>query len=236
MADDRLNRLKENLAAVRNRIADACARCGRSPDSVRLVAVCKTVGPDAVRALYDLGQLDFGENRVQTGLPKIAALKDLREIRWHMIGHLQRNKAKKTIQEFRMIHSVDSEPLAAEIAARAGECRMTMPAMLEVNVSGEESKFGVKCADVAPLAGRIRRMDGIRLEGLMTMAPFTDDMEVCRGVFRTLRELRDSINADGDEPFMTELSMGMSQDFEIAVEEGSTCVRIGTALFEGWTD
>ncbi len=212
--------LAENLSSVRSRIAAACRRAGRDPSGVTLVAVTKTVGLEEVRTLRDLGVRDFGENRVQDGLPKALALP---EARWHFIGSLQRNKVRKVLSGFHVVHSVDSAELAAQVARVAEEATWHGEVLLEVNVAGEAQKGGIPAAEVEAF---VRGLKGLAVSGLMTMAPLDPDPEKARPVFRRLRELQGSLG-------LRHLSMGMSQDFEVAVEEGATMVRVGTALFEG---
>ena len=226
--DDRIAR---NLEAVRRRMGEAARRAGRKEGDARLVAVTKAVGEAEVRALFRLGAKDFGENRVADAEPKIAALAG-EPVRWHMIGHLQRNKVRRVVGRYCLVHSVDSERLLAEIASCAASRGMAQDVLLQVNVSGEESKFGMApeaLGDVLRLAGET---EGVRVAGLMTMAPLEGDPEASRPVFRALRELRDRFAAPGDPRLpMTELSMGMTQDYEVAIEEGATLVRVGSALF-----
>ena len=224
--------IERNLAEVRGRIADACVRVGRSPDEVTLVAVTKTVSVEVARTLFELGVADLGENRVQQTDEKVAGLSDL-AVRWHMIGHLQRNKAKRAVQIFDMIHSVDSARLAKEIDKCCGARGLRMPVLLQANVSGEETKSGVAAEEAADVAQRIREFPNLNLIGLMTMAPFVDDAETVRPIFQKLRALRDAIRETSDDEGFSELSMGMTQDYTVAVEEGATCVRIGSALFAG---
>jgi pyridoxal phosphate enzyme (YggS family) len=211
-----------NLSAVRARITAAAERVGRSPHDITLVGVSKTHSLDIVRAALDAGLRDFGENRVQEAAPKIHALREEDgPPRWHLVGHLQRNKVPAAIDLFDILHSVDSERLADAISVAA-----TRPVrvFIEVNVAAEETKFGVAPADVLKLADRLGRLPNVDLAGLMTVAPRVDDPEDVRPVFRALRELRDAIG-------LRELSMGMTDDFEVAVEEGSTLVRVGRAIF-----
>lgn len=226
-------RLSENLAGVRGRIAEACRRSAREAGSVRLVAVTKSVDIESARMLAELGQKDLGENRVQELARKEEALRGT-GIRWHMIGHLQTNKVKKALAATRFIHSVDSVRLAAEVSRHAGEMGIEPEILLEVNVSGEEAKSGLRASEAAETAGEIGRLANLRLVGLMTMAPIAENPEETRPVFAGLRELARKIGGmklPGVE--MRELSMGMSQDYEVAVEEGATLVRVGSALFEG---
>lgn len=210
------------IAAVRARIGAACDRGGRSPADVTLIAVSKTHAASTIAAAYSAGLRDFGENRVQEALPKIERLRaDGVTPRWHLIGHLQTNKVRAAIESFDILHSVDSERLARAISERADR---PVSVMIEVNVAGEASKFGVAPEDAPRLAERIRALPDIDLRGLMTVAPQADDPEDVRPVFRVLREMRDAMG-------LPELSMGMTDDFEVAIEEGSTLVRVGRALF-----
>lgn len=210
------------IIAVRERIARACERGGRDPAGVTLIGVSKTHPPDAIAAAHAAGLADFGENRVQEALPKIDALRD-RAVTpcWHLVGHLQTNKAKAAGGAFDILHSVDSERLADAIARHA---ERHISVLIEVNVAGETSKFGVAPRDAGALAERIARMPMLQLLGLMTVAPRADHPEDVRPVFRALRELRDATG-------LRELSMGMTDDYEVAVEEGATFVRVGRAIF-----
>ncbi|NOZ20120.1 MAG: YggS family pyridoxal phosphate-dependent enzyme [Planctomycetes bacterium] len=226
-------RLKENLADVRERMSAACRGAGRPDDAVTLVAVTKTVDAATTRMLYDLGVRELGENRTSQAEEKAAALSDL-DIRWHMIGHLQRNKVKKALPIFGMIHSVDSLRLAREIDKEARKRGMIMDVLIQANTSGEESKFGLAPEEALSLVKEAAGMAGLRVKGLMTMAPFYDNPEDCRPCFRALRELRDETAKAGIEKIdMKYLSMGMTNDFEIAIEEGADIVRVGSALFRG---
>ncbi len=226
--------ISRNLEDVRRRVDEACRRSGRSPGDVRLVAVTKAVGVEEIGILRDLGVSDFGENRVHVAAPKIAALSG--DLRWHMIGHLQRNKVKKALELFDVCHSLDSLILAEEISRRVQPVGKIVTLLVEVNTGGEAAKHGVEPQQARSLAMEASRLPGLRIVGLMTMAPFVDDMEVCRECFRKLRETADSIRADESETLrMEQLSMGMTQDFEVAVEEGATMVRVGSALFKGLT-
>jgi pyridoxal phosphate enzyme (YggS family) len=210
------------VEAVRARIAAACERAGRSPEACTLIAVTKTQTLAAIEAAYAAGLRDFGENRVQEARPKIAAAREAGvSARWHLIGHLQTNKVNAAIEAFDILHSVDSERLAQAISERAAG---PIEVLIEVNVGGEPSKSGVAPEAAVKLAERIGAFPNVGLSGLMTVARQTDDPEDVRPVFRRLRELRDAIG-------LRELSMGMTDDFEVAVEEGSTLVRAGRALF-----
>ncbi|MEK7248163.1 MAG: YggS family pyridoxal phosphate-dependent enzyme, partial [Chloroflexota bacterium] len=210
------------IAEARERIAAACARSGRSPDGVTIVAVTKGFGPDAVREAVAAGIRDIGENRVQEAEAKRAALADLPgDVRWHMIGHLQTNKVKTALNLFDTIQSVDSLHLAEAISRRAPA---PVSAFLEVNVAGEASKTGFSLAELPNAYETIARMPGLGLRGLMTVAPISASPEDVRPVFRTLAEQAQQLG-------LKELSMGMSDDYETAVEEGATHVRLGRALF-----
>ena len=230
------DRILANLREVRDRLAAAAARSGRAPRAVRLVAVTKTVGEDIVRLLAKAGQKDLGENRAQQLRDRAADLADLR-IAWHMIGRLQKKNVKYVVGAAAMIHSVDSVGLAEEIGKRAitmtGQAgrATSIPCLLEVN-SGEEQKAGVEPADAPAAARAIAATPGISLVGLMTMAPLAENPETARPVFAALRKLLEQINREAALPQpLTELSMGMTQDYEAAVEEGATIVRVGTALY-----
>ena len=221
--------IQHNLQIVRQRIAAACERVGRNPEEIVLVAVTKTVDPERINAAIDAGVTDIGENRVQEALQKFPLIKPSTR---HLIGHLQTNKVKKAVQIFDWIHSVDSFHLAEKISREAQNAGKILPVLLEVKTAPEETKFGVAPDEAKELARRVGTLPGIRLRGLMTIAPFTSEEEPVRESFRTLRVLRDEIGAAGFSGVeMDTLSMGMSNDFEIAIEEGATMVRIGTAIF-----
>ena len=231
MTDLQPERVVANLQYVRDRIAQAAARSGRGGDQVRLVAVTKTVSPATIRVLAEAGQTDVGENRAQQIRDRAAELADT-GVAWHMIGRLQRNKVKYVVPTCTMIHSVDSLRLAEAISKRAQAEGARATCLLEVNTSGEQTKTGVTPADAAALASQVAALEGIDLVGLMTMPPFVDDAETVRPLFVALRELREQLNRRADLPLpLTELSMGMTQDYETAIEEGATIVRVGTALF-----
>jgi len=224
--------LRRNLADVRERIAAACGRAGRSPDGVLLVAVTKTVAPEVVRVLARLGVTDIGENRVQQAQAKHDALGGTVGLRWHMIGHLQTNKVRHVLRLFERIHSVDSVHLAEAIESRAARDGLAVPVLIQCNTSGEASKSGVAPGDLPALLDHVAALDHLRLEGLMTMAPFVDDPETVRPCFAALRELAAASRERTGLP-LPHLSMGMTQDFEVAIEEGATMARIGSALFRG---
>ena len=223
--------LKDTIARVQERIAEACRRAGRRPGDVELVAVSKTVPPDRIRAAYDAGLRDFGENRVQEANSKRAALSDL-TVTWHLVGHLQTNKAKLARELFHCVHSLDSLRLAQKLDEAAVCSRDRLPVLIEVNLGEEQAKSGVREQDVLALAEQVGRLPTLELSGLMVLPPFFEDPEQARPFFRRLRELARTIEAANlPGVSMRELSMGMSHDFEVAVEEGATMVRIGTAIF-----
>jgi hypothetical protein len=219
--------LPERLALIRAEIARRQATGGWT-HPVTIVAVTKGFGPEAVTAARDAGLPDVGENRVQEALDKMAQVTDP-GIVWHLIGHLQRNKAKLIPGRFALVHSIDSLELAEELAKRAAAQGLRQRVLVQVNVAGEEQKSGCTPADAAPLARRIAALEALALEGLMTIAPLTDAPEVQRTTFRGLRQLRDALQQEG--LWVPTLSMGMSGDFATAVEEGATAIRLGTALF-----
>ena len=222
ISDETTTAIGSGIAGVRQRIAAACGRSRRDPRNVRLVAITKTRAANVIAEAYEAGLRDFGENRVQEAAPKIAELRDRGMApTWHLVGHLQRNKVTAALRHFDILHSVDSIALAEKISANA---ERPVRVLLEVNVARDPTKFGVSPSDTAALASQIGRLDRIELVGLMTVAPQTDDPESARPVFRQLRELADAIG-------LKELSMGMTDDFEVAVEEGSTLVRVGRAIF-----
>lgn len=220
--------VQSNLTAIRARMSVAARRVGRDPADVRLVAVTKSVDCDRIREVLAGGVLDLGENRVQEAEKKVAALGQ--SIRWHLVGHLQSNKARRAVYLFDLIHSVDSEALAVELSRRAEVAGRRVGCLLQVNVAREPTKFGVEPEQAPVLGRRVAALPGLRLTGLMTIAPLAADPEASRPVFRRLRELSAEIGAElgWERP---ELSMGMSQDFEVAIEEGATLVRVGSLLF-----
>jgi pyridoxal phosphate enzyme (YggS family) len=226
-----LNDIAANLAAIRERIAAAAAAAGRNPSSVGLLAVSKTFSADHVRAAYAEGQRDFGENKVQEALQKIEATADL-SIRWHLIGHLQSNKAKKAGSAFAAIHAIDSVDLVRRVEAAAVEHGARPDLFIQVDLAGETTKFGAPEAEVLAIARAAAECRAAVLKGLMLLPPWFDDPEQARPYFRRLRLLRDRLIEDGiDVAHMGELSMGMSHDFEVAIQEGATLVRVGTAIF-----
>jgi len=215
--------IERNLHRIQDRIRQACDRAGRNPDDARLIAVTKSVGLEEIRDLHALGVTHFGENRTETSGPKIEA--GLQPVHWHMIGSVQRRKAGAVAALFDTVDSVDRIEVAEALERRCAELNKTLQVLVEVNVSGEESKHGFAPDALENAVAALRRMKHLKLDGLMTMAPLAMDAEQARPVFSRLREL-------AKEHGLTELSMGMSNDFEVAIEEGATQVRIGSALFE----
>ena len=223
--------IADRLTEVRARIDRAARSAGRDPASVTLVAVSKTFPVAAVRQAYEAGQRDFGENRVQEALQKVGATSDL-DIRWHLLGHLQTNKARKAAPAFAMIQSVDSVELLQKLDAAAAEAGHTPDLLIQVDLAGEATKFGVPPADVPRLLEAAAVCGAARVVGLMTLPPLPERSEDARPWFRQLRDLRDGWLASGvPAAMLRQLSMGMSGDFEVAVAEGATLVRVGTAIF-----
>jgi len=225
-----MSSLHENLESVREKIATAAARSGRDSSEVELVAVSKTHPAEVVRGVVEAGQELFGENRVQEALVKIPMLPG--KLRWHLIGHLQSNKIRKALPHFELIHGVDSLHLARDIDRIASEEGLFPRILLEVNVSGEGSKHGFDPGCLELQMEDLLALPRIQIEGFMTMAPLAPQAEASRPYFRSLRELRDRIADKSGIPFPT-LSMGMSGDFEVGIEEGATLVRVGSAIFGG---
>jgi len=219
--------IRDNLLKVREKIERAAQKAGRDPKEIKLVAVSKTVEVDRIKEAIEAGVSILGENYVQEAQEKIEALG--KPVSWHFIGHLQSNKAKYAVRLFDVIHSLDSIPLAEELSRRAEQPDRVIRVMIEVNLSKEATKFGTDEERVLNLARRIQNLGHLSLEGLMTMPPYFDSPEMSRPYYVALRELEDRMIKDGIP--LKELSMGMSNDFEIAIEEGATYVRVGTAIF-----
>ena len=224
------SQLAANIAHVRNTIAEAAQRVGRTPEEITLVAVSKTKPVELVEIAYNLGVTDFGENRVQEALPKIAAFHP-EGLRWHLIGHLQSNKASKVVGPFDYVQSVDSLHIAQTLNRHAGEYGKRLRVLLQVNISGEESKEGMTATEAPELARQILALPHLEIQGLMTIAPLVQDPEEVRPVFRNLRLLRDQLRAELSQCSWQHLSMGMTDDYIVAIEEGATIVRIGRAIF-----
>ena len=220
--------LTENLDSIQQRIRAACARAGRNPESVALLAVTKGQPPEVVNEAGKLGLAFFGENKIQEAKAKIPLCSG--KLRWHFIGHLQTNKCRDAVELFGMIQSVDSLYLAQEISKRAEQAGKTMPILLEVNLAGEASKFGYRPETLEAELNQINSLPRLEIHGLMTVPPWTSNAENVRPLFRQLRELKERAEQVLGAP-LPHLSMGMSGDFEVAIEEGATIVRIGTALF-----
>ncbi len=222
--------LTENVIEVEKNIQAACDRAGRSREEVRLIAVSKTKPVSDIEEVLTTGILDYGENKVQELSDKYDVLP--KNIRWHMIGHLQRNKVKYLIGKTVLIHSVDSLRLAEQIEHEAAKADMIMNVLIEVNVAGEESKFGTTCNEAIELVRAVAALKHVKIKGLMTIAPFTDNPEDNRIYFKKLKQLSVDIKSKNiDNVDMDELSMGMTGDYEVAIEEGATMVRVGTGIF-----
>jgi hypothetical protein len=222
--------ISSNISLIRQRIEAASARCGRDPQSVRLMAVSKTIAPERIREALEAGITLLGENYVQEAREKIPAIGHAAE--WHMIGHLQTNKVKYVVNLFDWIHSIDRLELAQELDKRAGQNNRRLNVLLEVNVSGEESKNGMEPDAALELVRQVSLLPNICVRGLMTMPPYSDSPENSRPYFQALRKLRDEISAAAIPNIrMDELSMGMTDDFEVAIEEGTTIIRVGRAIF-----
>lgn len=226
--------IAENIARLQERITAAAKRVHRDPSKITLMAVSKTFSPELIREAYAAGLRSFGENRVQEFTSKFELLKDLPDAKWHMIGHLQTNKAAKAVGLFSAIDSLDSLRLAEKLNTAAQDAGKQLPTLIEINVGGETAKTGIACdsQELEDILQAEPRLKNLEIQGLMTVPPYTDDPAGARQFFRKLRELRDQI-ADRNLPgiSLAVLSMGMSHDFEVAIEEGSTCVRIGAAIF-----
>ncbi len=223
--------IPENVARVQERIALACRRSGRRVEDVRLVAISKTMPPESIRAAYDAGLREFGENRVQEAKAKRPALSDLTAT-WHLVGHLQTNKAKQARELFHWVHSVDSLRLAEKLAQAAPCSSDRLPVLLEVNLGEETTKSGVRAEEVGALAEQVAQLETLELRGLMVIPPLFEDPEKGRPYFRRLRGLAMEVESRRlHSVSMQELSMGMSHDFEVAIEEGATIIRVGTAIF-----
>jgi len=228
------NNIADNIARIRERMAQAARRAGRSADAVELMAVSKTVPAAAIRDAYRAGQRLFGENRVQEFAAKRESLGEIPQAEFHLIGHLQANKSGKAAALFFAVDSVDSLRLAERLNAAAESLGKILPVLIEINIGGEDRKAGVRPDAADALLKDMNALKSLRVSGLMTIPPFTEDLQAARPYFRRLRELRDTLAKrvpGAGVTGLTTISMGMSHDFEVAIEEGSTCVRIGTAIF-----
>ena len=222
--------LKENLSVVEENIKKACEKAGRDRNEVTLIAVSKTKPVEMLEEVYDTGIRNFGENKVQEMCEKMDVLPE--DIKWHMIGHLQRNKVKYIAGRTELIHSVDTYRLAEEINIQAKKKNIIIPILVEVNIAGEESKFGTSAEDAMLLVEDISKLENVRIKGLMTIAPYVEDAEENRPYFRKIKQLAvDIANKNIDNVSMEILSMGMTGDYMVAIEEGSTMVRVGTGIF-----
>ena len=222
--------LKDNLKTVEEHVQEACKRAGRSREEVTLIAVSKTKPVEMLQEIYGEGVRDFGENKVQELCDKIEQLPS--DVRWHMIGHLQRNKVKYIVGKVALIHSVDTYRLAEEINIQAKKRGIIVPILVEVNIAGEKTKFGTTAEDAMLLVEEISKLENVRIKGLMTIAPFVENPEDNRLYFRKIKQLSvDITNKNIDNVSMEILSMGMTGDYEVAIEEGATMVRVGTGIF-----
>ena len=232
MLDDNENfsYISKNIKTVMEKVEKAAQKSGRRVEDITVIAVSKTVEVERIRVALEEGFVDLGENKVQELMEKYDALGE--NCQWHLIGHLQTNKVKYIIDKVRMIHSVDSIELAEEIQKRALKVNRTIDILIQVNVSGEESKFGISPGEVEAFIRKLSTFDHIKVKGLMTIAPYAENQEDIRGVFKQLKKIFIDINAENiDNINMEFLSMGMSNDFEVAIEEGANIVRIGTLIF-----
>lgn len=222
--------IADNIAQVQKNIAGSCEKAGRSPEEVTLITVSKTQPVSLLQEAYDAGSRDFGENKVQELLDKLPLMPG--DVRWHMIGHLQRNKVKYIVDKVYLIHSVDSLRLAEEISKEALKKQVEVDILIEVNVALEESKFGTTTAEAVSLVEEISKLPGIHIKGLMTIAPYVEDEEENRLIFKKLKDLSvDIAEKNIDNVSMSILSMGMTGDYRVAVEEGASYVRVGTGIF-----
>jgi len=225
-----LQEIKNNIIAISRDISDICIKKGKAPDSITIIAVTKTVEPDRMNYAIKCGIRNIGENKVQEIMAKYEKIEE--NVNWHLIGHLQTNKVKYIIDKVALIHSVDSIGLAEEISKRAEKAGLVKDVLVQVNVAQEETKFGIEYDDTDSFVERLSGFSGIRVKGLMTIAPYYDDAELARPVFRQLKEKFDMLAAAGiPNVNMKYLSMGMTNDYKVAIEEGSNMVRIGTGIF-----
>ena len=226
-----MNKLRENIEKVKEKMLESASRAKRKIEDITLVVVTKTVSAAIIENCVSLGIKNIGENKVQDAKEKFDMISDLYDVKWHLIGHLQKNKVKSALSIFDFFHSIDSFELAEEIDKRASK---KIPILLQANVSGEETKHGFSSEKLEREIEKIMSLPNIEIRGLMTMAPLTEDAQICRKCFSELRELKEKLNSKySDKLNMEHLSMGMSQDFEIAIEEGATMIRVGSSIFEG---
>ncbi len=222
--------IRENVEKIKEKIEKAAQKAGRKPEDIILLAASKTQPPEKIVEAYEAGIRYFGENRVQEGIKKIEALSNLKDIHWHLIGGLQTNKAKYAVKYFELIHSLDREALADELDKRAGKIEKVQDVLIEVNVGEEETKYGVKPENLEKLFEYSMQKENLRILGLMCIPPYFEDPEKSRPYFAMLREMKEQLEKKFNIS-LPHLSMGMSHDFEVAIEEGATIVRIGTAIF-----
>jgi PLP dependent protein len=227
-----MNSIADNIQSIRERIANAAAGCGRSPGEILLLAISKTFPVESISQAVQAGERQFGENRVQEAEGKIRYFKESQNLQWHLVGHLQSNKARLAAELFDVIHSIDSIRLAQRLNQASREIGKTLSVLLQVDLGGEETKFGAESGQIREIASAISGLDGIRLDGLMTIPPYFEDPEKARPYFARLRELREMLESEQPGCLgQQHLSMGMSHDFETAIQEGATIVRIGTSIF-----
>jgi len=221
-----------NIAAIRDRVSRAAQAAGRSPDSIRLVAVSKTFPAEAIEEAISAGQRCFGENRVQEAEPKITSLRGRHQLEWHLVGHLQSNKAHRAVELFDVVHSLDSARLASRLSKACVEIGKSLSVLIQVDLGQEETKFGADPGQIREIIAAAHSLEGLRLDGLMTLPPYFEDPELARPYFARLRELRDALEREQPGCLgQQHLSMGMTHDFETAIREGASIVRIGTAIF-----
>lgn len=221
--------IKENIVQLKKQVVDTCEKIGRNPEDVQIIGVTKTIDPDRINEAIACGITDIGENRVQEIMNKYDAVSN---VHWHMIGHLQTNKVKYMIDKVKLIHSLDRITLAEEINKRAKQHNITIEALLQVNVAQEDTKFGLDCNEVDDFINKVQEMENIKISGFMTIAPYAEDPEEVRTVFKRLKSMFEEVKAkkmQGVE--MKYLSMGMTNDFKVAIEEGSNMIRVGTGIF-----
>lgn len=225
-----MQKIKDNIISISQNIRDICTRTGKDPDSITIIAVTKTIDPDRINYAIGCGIQNIGENKVQEIMAKYENIK--KNVNWHLIGHLQTNKVKYIIDKAALIHSVDSISLAQEISRRAEKAGIVKDVLVQVNVAQEETKYGIEYSEIDSFIEQLSQMSGIKVKGLMTIAPYYEDAELARPVFRQLREKYDILaKADIHNVEMKYLSMGMTNDYKLAIEEGSNMVRIGTGIF-----